>query len=198
MAYSAGQWLITVRGNLTLGEVWTNTWCFQGDPDTFDVDNDVQPDLNGIYADLHGFASWFHTDTTSEGATATNLASGISHEMPWAPTVGAAASDPCPTQLALRISLSSGQSHGGPFLAGFASGAIGPGGRVENGVITDIGGALEDRFAALDAAGAALALHKPSTTSVVLVTKATLGRRFDVIRRRANQVAEAAATIPLP
>lgn len=192
MAYAAGDLLITVRGNLDPAEIWTNTWAFKvagGDPDFVQVVDA----LNVFYGALA--SEWLPTEFSAVGATVKALDTGVSQEGTWTPITGLNEQDILPTQLAIRVSLSASGGHqGGPFLAGWSKQASSEDGVVDAGVVTDIIDAIGVLDASVQAADFVIGIHRPTTSTVVQATQARVGQRFDVIRKRSNNNAEAYAS----
>lgn len=195
MAYTAGDLLITVRGNLAPAEIWTNTWAFKvsgGAPDW----PAVVDALEVFYGALA--STWFPNEYTAVGATVKALDTGISTEATWALITGVNAQDILPTQLAVRVSLSDDAGHqGGPFLAGWSKQASAEDGVIDTGVVTDIIDGMDTLNTAVVAADFVIGIHRPTTLTVVEATQARVGQRFDVIRKRSNNNAEAYASTVL-
>ena len=196
MAYADGQWRFHVRGTL-LGEIFDNTWCAQHDPGDDDP-QEFADILHQLYEDI--YASGISDDTKAVAATMKNLGTGLLSDASWAEIVGATATPMLPTQCAIRVTLAgSGQTRGGPFIAGWHRTSLGPDGQVlddtpRNNLVT----ALETFWAAADAAGWSLLIDKPTTSSPVVVSSIRVGHRFDVIRKRANDLPEAYVMVTAP
>lgn len=193
MAYSSNDFLFTVRGNLTSGEIFANNWAgvrTDGGASTQDF-GDALHDFYGTLA-----AVWFPDDTTITACSVKTLDSGISNDLSWAAITGENTQDPLPTQLGVRVSLFSGTgpTRGGPFLAGWAKQVNTAGGLLTTDVQDDIIEALEAMVTTLGTVDWALGIDSPTAAAVRAVTSARVGRRFDVIRKRANDVAESYVT----
>lgn len=188
MAYDTGDILVTVRGNLDPGEIWTNTWTFvEVTPGS--TPQDVVDDLHAFYAGLA--AEWFASEWTSVGAVIKDLASGVSVEAAWESLTGANVQDILPTQLAIRLSLSDEiGTRGGPFLPGWAKQASAEDGVIDSGVVTDLIAAVGTLDTDATANGYRIGIHRPSVPDVRVATVARVGERFDVIRKRANALSE--------
>lgn len=193
MAYTTDDFLFTVRGNLASGEIFANNWAGtrtdSGAPTQAFVD-----ELHTFYADLA--ALWMPDDTTVTSCQVKTLSSGITNTLAWTTITGANSQDPLPTQLGVRVSLFSGTgpTSGGPFLPGWAKQVNTAGGLVITDVQDDIIEGLETMVTGLGAADWALGIDSPTAAAVRAVTSARVGRRFDVIRKRANEVSESYVT----
>jgi hypothetical protein len=193
MAYALGEFRLNVRGNAVGGEVWSNTWCFKDLAGGQDP-QDVADILHGFYVALHGFANHIGNDTTSVGCTIRDLFNQFSYEADWATTTGTSGADLLPSQCAIRVSLTSATSNGGPFLAGYTISAVDSEGQFETSFRGDLVTALDNFTNALTAADWALRLDRPSVPATAEVTVGRVGERFDIIRKRANQQAEGYVT----
>lgn len=195
MAYSSGDLLITVRGNLAPAEIWTNTWAFKavgGTPDYLQVVDALEV----FYGDLA--TNWLPVEFTAVGATVKALDTGITTEAAWNLITGQNVQDILPTQLAVRVSLSgAGGVQGGPFLPGWSKQASAEDGVIDSGVVTDIIDALDVLNTSTQAADFVIGINRPTTATVVQATQARVGQRFDVIRKRSNNNAEAYASTSL-
>lgn len=188
MAYAAGEWKVNVRGNLAGSEIWSNSWCLIDPTGVQDI-QEAGDILHAFYEDIAGFASWLGASWNTVGASAKALNTGLVQELVWATETGSSASEPLPQQLAIRISLQSAFARGGPFLSGFTTNAIGStAGSVDAALIGDFVGALETMTASLTTAGWQLGLDQPTTLTATQVTGGRIGNRWDVIRKRANDV----------
>lgn len=189
MAYDADDWQINVRGNLTGGEQWSNSWCFH-DNDGGQPVQEVADLLSNWYETVWGFASWIHNGTTVEGAVARSLLDGGLTELDFFTGSGGNNVSALPNQLAMRISLSgTGGARGGPFIAGFDRTANDDG-MIDDDCIGDIIGALEGLASAVITAGWTWCINRPTTEVTVPVNVGRIGHRWDVIRKRANELAE--------
>lgn len=188
MAYDAGDILVTVRGNLDPGEIWTNTWAFvEVSPGS--TPQDAVDDLHAFYAGL--FATWMASECTAVGAVIKDLASGVSSEAAWESIAGSNVQDILPTQLAIRLSLSDDiGTRGGPFIPGWAKQASAEDGVIDSGVVTDISSELATLDTAVTTNGYRIGIHRPSVPDVRVATVGRVGERFDVIRKRANALSE--------
>lgn len=192
MAYSAGDLLITVRGNLDPAEIWTNTWAFKVDglnPDYLQVVDALEVFYGALATD------WLPVEFTAVGATVKALDTGISTEASWNLITGQNVQDILPTQLAVRVSLSgAGGVQGGPFLPGWSKQASAEDGVIDSGAVTDIIDGIDTLNTAVQAADFVIGIHRPTNSTVVQATQARVGQRFDVIRKRSNNNAEAYAS----
>lgn len=198
MAYGDGDWRVSVRGTIGSEESWVNTWAVIGPSADFAVMAPILAHFDTLYTALGGFAAHLSNEWSAVGATARDLSNGITYDLSWNVIAGASATEKLPNQLAMRVSLSSTLGvNGGPFLCGFSQNANSDG-VIDATTITDFSGALEDLWANLDGDGTFLGIDRPTIPAVVPVARMRLGARFDVIRRRANDLAEAYTLVPAP
>lgn len=195
MAYTADMVRVAVRGTVGSFEAWSNTWSFLDISGTSSADrNQLAADINNFYGDPTNVLPYLGTAWHAVGATLTELVDGSTIELPWTTATGTSAVDLLPTQLGVRISLSSGHHRGGPFLCGFTEVANGATGLLTTTAQNDLVDALELFAGTLTGHDWSLALDRPTVSTVVDVFGAKIGQRFDVIRKRANDTAEAYAT----
>lgn len=192
MAYVSGDIAVTVRGISSPSESWVNSWAFSPDGGSPNAQACVDA-LRTFYDDLAG--TWFPTEYSAVGARITQLFTGITTDADWIVVDGAATDDIAPTQLAVRLSLRDSAGHnGGPFLAGWNKLSIAEDGLVDSGAVS----AIDTALAAMDTTVLAndyhIGIHLPTTNQVVVASQARIGRRFDVIRKRGNDTAEAYLT----
>lgn len=191
MAYTVNEYRVTVRGALDTGEIWNNVWTV--------LDTVGGQSVTELAAPFHAFyESVFATSISSEashtGATVKNLNTNVVTELVWEGGVGDDLANLMPTQCAIRVSLSgTGGSRGGPFLAGWSKNAVEQGGFLVGAEQALLIGAAETLFEALEALGWTLRIDKPSTATTTQVTQIRIGQRFDVIRKRAGELAESYA-----
>lgn len=189
MAYVDGAYRFQVRGHNGTAEVWNNTFT-AFDPTAAQNPQEVATRLRAFYSAIHG-ETGFSGSAGSDGCTIKDLFSGISSEASWAATVGAGSGTRLPPQLAVRISLRANSVDGGPFLSGFTTAAVetvGP--AVDDALIADIATSWNGMVEGLTSDGWVLHLDRPSVPGTLQVTQATIGNRFDVIRKRANDLVE--------
>lgn len=197
MPYAAGAWRITVRGALCDGaESWYNVWTVLDPGGAQDVSELTVP-LAALYTDIFDLEISSHT--TRVGATARNLLTSATVELAVGSDAGNDLADPMPSQIAARVSLSSSSVvRGGPFIAGWSKNAGDDGGLLSSANQTGLATAVGDFWDAIDTLGWTLAIDRPSVETVVAVASARVGQRFDVIRKRANDIAEAYASVTAP
>ena len=196
MAYVAGDYRFHVKGSL-LGEIFDNTWSARftdpsPNPQTFvDILHDLYEDIYavGISDDTHALACSFK-----------ELSTGSLGDGTWADLNGDTATPMLPTQCSIRVSISAGSgTRGGPFIAGWHRTALGTDGQTlddtsRNNLVTS----LNTFWAAADAAGWTWCLDLATTHSLVAVLNGRVGHRFDVIRKRANDIGEAFVGLTAP
>lgn len=195
MAYVAGDYRFVVRGALASGETWANTWAFSG------IDNPteraaVATALHQFYDDINGILS---NDWSALTCQSKNLFTTIITDETFSGLVGGTATDMMPGQIAVRLSLFSalGQN-GGPFLCGFVNTDTENNGQLSSSSQSTIRDAASDFGDAIVAAGVTWGLDRPTAPEVVDVARFRVGRRFDVIRKRANDVGESYLTVEGP
>lgn len=196
MAYTNDEFRVEITGNGTSGEVWSNTWSARDNEGSQDPQDFVDI-LHEFYTDLFGFAVPISNDTSAVRAVIRNLGSGLVTEGGWGTLTGAGGGVPLPTQLAIRVSLSAGLHRGGPYLTGFTVGVVDTDSTLTVGFKSDLIGALETMFASLDSAQWSLCIDRPTSLTMQQVTACRIGDRFDVIRKRANDIAEAYAAVTI-
>ena len=196
MAYSAGDILLIAEGGLPSNEVWANTWAVRlGTADYQDAADAVAGFYNSTDID-----DIMHTGWSFTSLTVRDLFNQTSPAVSFTPNTagGENSTDPLPTECAIRVSLSSLQQRGGPFLGGFTAFSLATNGQLVGASRDNIVDAVEAMAAALDTAGGELALHLPTSQLVVSLVSARVGSTFDVIRRRRNNVPENYAMATLP
>lgn len=194
MAYAATEYRIQVRGALLDGaESFYNTWTVLDEGATSDID-DVFAALHDMYAAFA--AQEMSSHTTVLGATARQLSTGLLSEATWATITGDDLANPLPSQMAVRISLSAGAGvRGGPFIPGWSINSGDGDGKYQHAaaLATAVGDFTND----LNTAGWQLRLDQPTLEQTAQVTSGRVGARFDVIRKRANDVAETYSPITI-
>lgn len=196
MPYIDTEWAVLLEGTLPSDEVWANRWTVQ--------ESVVDPDEAALVTAFRVlYISWAgvcNVGWTCSKITLRNLVNGEIRQPTFALIDGdEELADPLPTECAIRISLTAGAGHrGGPFLAGVAADALDSDGRMAAASLTGFIDALEQFFVDVEAAGYTVRLDSPTTTSTRALTSCRIGRTFDVIRRRRNQVPESFTSIPLP
>lgn len=193
MPYSAGEYLVLVEGDTGNQDPWVNTWCFKDTLGSQDP-QDVVDILHAFYVDI---APLQGAAFSSDSATVRDLFTNVLTPASWVSQLGGDASPILPPQIAVRVSLYSaiGQN-GGPFIGGWSNAANDTGGVLDSAAKTDITGGLTTMAAALSAADWSLQINRPTSPETVTVTQAKVGSRFDVIRRRANEIAENYSVVP--
>jgi len=193
MAYTNEMNRLTVRGAFENGEVWTNTWAFVGTGAL----QDAVDDFHTFYASVFGGDISSHT--TAVGAVNRRLGDGLVTEMDWSTITGDDLADLLPTSSAIRVSLSAGIGHrGGPFISGWSVNAVDANGNLLTAEQTNIADALESLRVDLIGHDYLLGLDSPQDELVREVTQGRVGLRFDVIRKRTNDLAESYAVVPFP
>lgn len=194
MAYEDGNYRIVVRGNVGDSEAWYNTWTFDDATGAQDV-AEVGAILAQFYTDITTFASWLSTAYSVVGAQAKALDTGNVTDLAGFTMNGSSTDELIPTQLAMRVSLKASPTlRGGPYLTGFVTNAI-DGGLITASCVSDFVDALEDFWGAVVAAGWQWCVDSPTDEIVQPVLSGRVGHRFDVIRKRAAQTAEAYSAI---
>lgn len=195
MAYDAGDILVTVRGSFDPGEIWANVWAFvEVSPGS--NPQDAVDGLHAFYAELA--ALWFPGEYHAISASVKDLATGISVDGEWEALAGSQADDILPTQLAVRVSLSDDiGTRGGPFLGGWNKATAAEDGLVDNGAQAAVITALNNLDTAVTTDGYRIGIHRPTVPDVRVATMGRVGKRFDVIRKRGNNVPEAYASTSL-
>jgi len=195
MAYAAGDFRFVVRGSLNSGEIWANTWA------VFNIDNATERQavaaaLHQFYDDINGPLS---NDWQALTCQSKDLFTNVTVDETWAGIVGGTATDMMPGQIAVRLSLFSliGQN-GGPFLCGFVNTDTENNGQLTSSTQSLIRDAASDLGDAIVAAGCSWGLDRPTGPEIVTVQRFRVGRRFDVIRKRANDVGESYLTVEGP
>jgi hypothetical protein len=185
---------VIIEGNLPGSEVWSNRWTVQ--------ETDVASDINDALVAFHTlYAAWsglMVDDWNVVRIAGRNLATGLVVDYSFVPIDGGSSTDPLPTECAIRISLTgTGGRHGGPFIAGFSSTFTDGQGQLDSTNATAMRNGLNALVTDLAAADFVLRMDSPTTTQTVALTQARLGRTFDVIRKRRNNVAEAYLPVTL-
>lgn len=188
MAYVAGDCAVEIKGTAIMNEIWSNTWGVEGATDGAKK----QLAVDAFHAFYNDIASLYGIGTTASVALVHDLFAGSTTEHSFEDVAGAETSKPLPTQLAVRVSLKAGVNiRGGPFLTGFSIDQIATtGGVLESAAQALIITEVEDLAQALDADGMALAVDSPTNLAMFTVVGARVGQRFDVIRKRANEILE--------
>lgn len=197
MAYAAGDALVRVEGTLAGSEAFANVWAFKS------VSN--ASDAQDVADQLHTFYDAYFTAHSTDRATVvscsyTPLFTGGNIALDWTTITGAVATDLLPTECALRLSFRTlpGNTRGGPFLPGFCVNALDADGMLDSTAHTNMTTYVSDLVA--DIAGSTPAqpgIHSPTTTSVIEATSIRVGRVFDVIRKRRNDLPENYTIVPV-
>lgn len=195
MPYTTNDHEVQVRGTFDNGESWVNVWAFQmTDPGADLVD--LATALHDFYSDVYLLKISSHTKAV--GATVKNLVTDVVTEMTWTTITGDNLSDLLPTQCAIRVSLKAPPNiNGGPFIGGWSDNAVDENGLLLTTDQTGLVTALSDFDTALQAIDWAIGIKRPSVTDVALATQGRVGKRFDVIRKRAGDLAESYGTTSL-
>lgn len=189
VAYSAGDTLIVVRGNLGTSEQFTNTWAVRRTDPGADI-ADVGTALHTLYAAIavNGQSSFCET----VGASWRDLQAAEVGDFTWASIDGDDLDDLLPTECAIRVSLTaSDRTRGGCFLAGMSVNSVENDGRFLASFAANIVDAVDTFRASLVSADWDLGIHSPTTETVKQAASARIGLVFDVIRRRRDNLAEA-------
>lgn len=192
VAYVAGDYRFIISGNLDNGEIWSNTWASRG------ITNSTERDA--CIPAFHSFYEAVYADKISSHCHAVrcvsrNLFTDEVVEQAWVTIDGDDLADLLPTQCAVRVSLNSQDGHsGGPFIAGWSVNAAQEDGLLEPFSATVVADAMDDLANDLRTAGAfGLGVDSIKDSVVYQVDRGRVGQRFDVIRKRANDLAESYA-----
>lgn len=198
MAYIAGDGLLTVRGIISGVEEFANTWAFYGVDDD-GVAGDVVLAVNAMYDTIAAGAAPLWPDTTViNGARYVNLFTGAEVAVPWPSIDGDNGNDSLPAECALRVSLKTLTTNGGPFLPAFTVDNVDAVGQLTTAAQNVVHDAVQQMLDDVDALGASVGLHSPTALGVLHLTGAKVGKTYDVIRRRRNDLPEAYLSITLP
>lgn len=195
MAYSAGDVVVEIKGTGIGNEIWSNSWGVTGAVDAASR----QLAVDAVHAFYNDIAGLYGTGTEAAVALVHDKFANVTYIQSFAAVAGTEASKPLPTQLAVRVSLKAGVNiRGGPFLTGFSIDQVSTtGGLLDSTAQATIVGEVEDLYAQLDADGMALAIDSPTNLAMFDVVEARVGQRFDVIRKRANDILEDYVTATL-
>lgn len=195
MAYIDGDIRVNVQGTLHGNEIWSNTWAVEGAVGLA-LKTEAVNRIHNFYSQI---SSAMTVEWHAQVATVTDLFANSSQDIFFDDVDGAEVDAELPQQLAVRISLTAGVGvQGGPFLAGFTTAALAADGLVDSVTQTLIADEVEDLAEELDAEGLALALDSPTNTALFTVHTVRVGQRFDVIRKRSNDVLESYITRLVP
>lgn len=187
MAYNTNEFQVIAQGSLGGVERWSNTWTFL-ELSGFTSRQATADQVRALYAQL---VARFHTSWDADGAIIRDLNTGNGEPADWEVVAGTGSTNLAPTQLATRISLDNlAGVRGGPFLSGYTISAIGAGGIVAGGVVTDLIDAVDTLASAGLNEGYQMRIDRPSVETTVAALRARVGARFDVIRSRANDTQE--------
>jgi hypothetical protein len=196
MAYGPEDYRFTVRGTLNGTEEWANTWCVGSVADAANAVAAAAA-LHDFYTSvaLHGLGSGWQATTCQSR----NLDTGVTTDHTWATITGDDLAHMLPNQIAVRVSLSTLSGvNGGPFLAGFSESANDSTGTLNNTDQSDLADDVETLANDLDAIGCVLSIDRPTVPATVPAVRARVGQRFDVIRKRANELPETYESRTLP
>ena len=186
---------MVVQGVMADNEIWSNTWAVEGAtgaPNKVEATNRVHNFYNQIAGEL--VVNW-----NAQVATVVDLFANTSTDVFFDDVPGTNIDGPLPSQLAVRVSLSAGVNvRGGPFLGGWPTSACDADGLLDSTIQTLVADEVEDLSDELVAEGMALALHSPTNVALFPVFQARVGQRFDVIRKRANEILESYITRAIP
>lgn len=193
MAYDGNMWQVQVRGSLSGGEEWANTWTFH----RFDPDAEIQDVIDALHTFYAAIASALWTSQSAALSASWRQLNGVSSgDGAWTTITGSAGGSSLPTECALRLSFSDGAGHrGGPYLAGFRAGDLATDGTFVSGSADVILDALDDMLTTIHAAFWDLSIDRATAETTVDVTLAKVGLVFDVQRRRRNELPENAVTL---
>lgn len=196
MAYADGDYRFVVRGNFST-EQWNNVWSFrQTAPPAGDI-QDIADALHAFYL-ANDVGNLMSAAWSAVGCTAHDLFAGDSIELDFT-TIGGTGADPLPPQCAIRLSITSAPNiRGGPFLCGFDVNQVDGAGGATSACIAELQTNANALFAAAQTALFELCVDSPSTPALATATAARLGERFDVIRKRANDLAESYTPLVVP
>lgn len=196
MAYDAADILMRIEGTLAGSEQFSNTWAFKDVPDAA-VAQEVADVMHQLYFDIFDARSTALASAVT--CEYTPLFTGGNIGLDWTTVTGGVATDLVPTECAVRFSLRSLPSGvgGGPFFPGWAVNALDADGTLDDATVAVIVTALEAMVLGLSGTTgpAQLGIHRPTTETVVEATSIRVGRVFDVIRRRRNELPEDYATV---
>lgn len=195
MPYTNDHYLILVEGDTGGLDSFVNTWAVE---DVGAV-QDPQDAVDIIHAFYDGINDEQSAAYQALSASIVHLIDGTKTEADWAAVVGGDASPVLPTQIAVRLSLRGALNvNGGPFLPGWSNAANDGGGILTATAQADIETAFTALRDAMTAADWRLCINRPTVEDLAPVFQAKVGRRFDVIRRRANEQPEQYAVINWP
>lgn len=195
MAYVAGDYRFTVQGTLGSGEQWINRWAVRDVVGPTER-GEVVSALHAMYTDIY----LLHISSSAKAVScqSKNLFTDTVTEEAWEDITGDDLSTLLPTQCAIRASLNSQTGvNGGPFIAGWSDNAVATGGLLEVADQTGLLAAVSGFADALLADDMTLCIERPTTEELVTADRARVGLRFDVIRKRANDLAESYAVADL-
>lgn len=195
MAYVNGDILVEVKGVTSGPEIWSNTWAVEG-ATSLALKEEAVARVHNFYNQIDALLcdTW-----EAQVATVHDLFANTSQDVFFDDVAGTSAFGPLPQQIAVRVSLSAGVNvRGGPFLTGFASDRVDADGLFDSASQIIVADEAEDLAEELAAEGLGLALHSPTNTALFTVYQVRVGQRFDIIRKRANEILESYQTRLVP
>lgn len=195
MAYVAGDVAVEIKGTTLGGEIWSNSWAAEDV-----VDATARTNLATRFHQFYDALSpALITDWHASTCLIRDLFANVTYEMPWEDIPGENIDGPLPQQVSVRVSLSAGaNARGGPFICGWPVSAVDANGLLDVTDQTLVADEVEDLGEGIDGDGMALGLHSPTSSAVLTVFQARVGQRFDVIRKRSNDILEAYVARPIP
>lgn len=192
--YVPQDYSIRVEGTLVDAESFANTWCV--------IDQVSGADIDDAIAAFHAFydslSFMWPASTHVVNAHWRRLDGFAFGDGAWSTIDGTGAGNSLPTECAVRVSLSAPLgTRGGPFLPATRTGEVVADGGLESGTQGLIVTALGDLDTALQAADWKLGIDQSSSETTAQATVARVGRIFDVIRRRRNNLPEAYASVAI-
>jgi len=198
LGYVAGDTLVVINGNLPDGEVWANTWAAHHAPVVEAEDYQALADaFHGFYT---GYFDIMVNESNAANCTMRALDTGAPVSPSWTTIPGDATTESClPTEVALRISLQAApRFRGGPYLPSPNVSVVDESGQLDDTVRAAVVSAFETLLEDLETAEWALHINRTSVEGLAVVTGARIGKTFDVIRRRRNDVAESYVEVNFP
>lgn len=195
MAYVVGDIRVQIQGTLPGGEIFSNTWAVEGAVDAAARTAAVGR-IHNFYNQIQGLLS---DQYNAQVATVRDLFANVTYDEFFDDVPGTDTEVPLPTSTAIRVSLSGGTNvQGGPFLSGFTVTDLVSPGVLASAAQATIADEVEDLAEELDGLGLSLALDSPKNLALFTVHTVRVGERFDVIRKRANDLLESYETRLVP
>lgn len=198
MAYVAGDRLWVVRGTISGTEEFANTWATQSGGDVADDDLLAQ-DFNDFYAELaNGAAPIWSADVSAVSIRCVDLFSGAEIPVSWTVQTGSNGNPLLPPEVALRVSLGAFSNiRGGPFLPSPTNDVTDDFGQLTTAYQNVVRDAMAALTASIIGHDALLGLHSPTQSAVLDLLSGKVGKTFDVIRARRNNMPESYLAFPV-